>query len=101
MSDTGTACPRIAEDYVPCGLLWCHDGPCVPFVPGGYLPPPILHPLDEWLARRLWRCPLCWRSINAVNAEYLTVFRQGQGDQLSEETEITCWPCECVVRDVG
>lgn len=55
-------CPGVAfEDgeLFHCGLLFRHAGQCVPFVPGVYLQPSIVHPLDlrpygqQWR----WRCP--------------------------------------------
>lgn len=56
-------CCRIADPtrYRRCGL-WCgHDGDHVPYTPGDYLQPPLLHPLDR--IRLLFlgddRCPLC------------------------------------------
>lgn len=110
-------CPRIAadqryydrwrwhRDFGPCGLLWQHPGPCVPFVPGDYLPPPLLHPLD--LGRALadrWRllCPICWRPVTDWDAPLSTVFRGGSinWDRPSVEYEPMFQPCGCVGRVV-
>lgn len=94
-------CPRVAAGYEPCGLLWQHPGPCRPFVPGDYLPPPLLHPLDALLADLLGRrCPLCGVVVVQVDADFVTAFRgeQTNWDRPSLETQLTFWPCRCVVR---
>lgn len=59
---SGDHCPRVDEQGNPCGLIYGHDGDHVPFVPGDYLPAPILHPLDRLLVRvrghsRVRLCP--------------------------------------------
>jgi hypothetical protein len=103
----GGLCPRIAEGSDPCGLFHGHNGPCVTFVPGDYLPPPLLHPLDWWAAFRTWPwtwwCPLCWhRADGFSDADFVTAFR---GEQVnwgrpSHEWQITFEPCGCVGRTV-
>lgn len=97
-------CPRIAAGYERCGLLWQHPGLCVPFTPGDYLPPPILHPLDAAVRSmlRLWLCPLCDAGFVSVVADYVTAFRgeQSNWDRPSVETQLTFLPCGCVAREV-
>lgn len=116
-------CPRVAYAYRPwhvrllpfrrkrwfnrnppvaCGLLWQHDGPCVQLVPGDYLPPPLLHPLDMRLVLPAWRCPLCTQNFNSWNAEPVTAFRgcQENWDRVRTEWEWTFQPCGCVGREV-
>lgn len=85
-----------------CGLLWQHDGPCAPFVPGDYLPPPLLHPLDMLLDPPAWCCPLCKQNFNAWNAEPVTAFRGGQEnwDRVRTEWQWSFEPCGCVGREV-
>lgn len=95
-------CPRVAAGYQPCGLLWQHPGQCVPFTPGDYLAPPMLHPLNLGRARAdRWRprCPLCWR-LAVWNASAGTVFRgdSANWDRPSVEWEFTFEPCGCVGR---
>jgi len=97
-------CLRLADGYEQCGLLWQHAGPCVPFTPGDYLPPPILHPLDVAVRSMLrsWLCLLCGTQFTSVIAEYVTAFRgeQVNWDRPSFETRLTFLPCGCVGRDV-
>lgn len=96
-------CPRVADGYELCGLLWQHPGPCVPFVPGDYLAPLLLHPLDlgTALADR-WHmlCPMCWRRVTDWDAPLSTVSRGGSinWDRPSVEYEFTFQPCGCVGR---
>lgn len=98
-------CLRVAAGYQPCGLLWQHSGPCVPFVPGDYLPPPMLHPLDFNMPpgnRWHMRCPLCRCPAAGWNVDAGTVFR---GDNVnwghaSVEWEFTFEPCGCGGRVV-
>lgn len=100
-------CPRIAEGFDPCGLLYGHDGPCASFVPGNYLPPLLLHPLDWWAAFRTWPwalwCPLCrCRASGFSDADFVTAFRgeQANWDRPSHEWQITFQPCGCVARTI-
>lgn len=102
-----SGCPRIAfdgHDAVDCGLLWRHDGPCVPFTPGDYLLPPIAHPLDLLPVPMLQRsrCPMCRARVENVIVEYVTAFRGGEAnwDRAVLETQIEVLPCGCVMRDV-
>lgn len=85
---------------VACGLLWQHDSLCVPFVPGDYLPPPILHPLDVLLDPMIWRCPLCKGNFNHWDSEAVTPFRGGREnwDRVRVEQQWTFQPCGCVGR---
>lgn len=94
---------RRRREYVQCGLLWRHPGPCMPFVPGDYLPPPLLHPLDVLLPMQAWRCPLCGDPVSALPmAELVTAFRGDHvnWDRAQPEWQWTFWPCGCVVRDI-
>jgi len=98
-------CPRIAAGCQPCGLLWQHPGPCVPFAPGDYLTPPMLHPLDFNTPPSSWwhmLCPLCRRRTAGWNASAVTVFRGDSvnWDRPSVEWEFTFEPCGCVGRVV-
>jgi len=100
-----TPCPRIVASFEPCGLLRQHPGPCVPFVPGEYLPPPMLHPLDFSMPpapRWHMMCPLCWRPTTGWNASAGTVFRGDSvnWNQPSAEWEFKFEPCGCVGRVV-
>ena len=102
---SNSPCPRIASNHQPCGLLWQHPNQCVPFMPGDYLPPPMLHPLDfsTTLGSR-WHmlCPLCRCPVTSWDGPLSTVFR---GDAVnwgrpSVEWEFTFEPCGCVGRVV-
>jgi hypothetical protein len=73
------------EDYEPCGL-WCgHDGDHTPYVPGAYLPPPIIGPLELLtpLRRSRWPhviCPLCQTPADQVSCGALfRVHRDSDG----------------------
>lgn len=51
---------RRPPEWVTCGLFQWHAGHCLPHVAGGYLRPPIIHPLDlPFLPLPMWRwrCP--------------------------------------------
>lgn len=100
---TAVGCQWLLEDYVPCGLLANHDGEHVPFAPGDYLPPPLLHPLDMWLLLPAWRCPVCTEKFNcSPGAEVVTVFR-GDWDNWIRAVPEWQWefqPCGCVGRAV-
>lgn len=102
-----SGCPRVAfdgDDIVPCGLLWQHDGPCVPFTPGDYLPPPIAHPLDLLRPRLLEipRCPMCRAPVRHTIVDYVTAFRGGEANwgRAQLEAQITATPCGCVMRNL-
>lgn len=100
-------CPALAGDHL-CGLLWRHDGNHVPFVPGEYLPPSLLHPIDVMLAAAAdlpwWRCrcPLCGAWSGMPDGEVVTAFRGGpeNWDRVRAEWQWTFWPCGCVGRTV-
>ncbi len=96
-------CPRIAEGFELCGLLFGHAGPCVPFMPGDYLPPVLLHPLYGLRPTERWQCPVCAGRIGTFPVgEFLSVFRGGQAnwDRPSDEMQFTFHPCRCMVRVV-
>lgn len=107
----GTRCLRILDDGV-CELDRGHDGGHLPYVPGDYLPPPLITPLDL-LHLRHWprssACPLCGQPVNSVSCEGPTVAYRGtlaRGDGAIEmaggETEFE-WrfgPCGCVGREI-
>lgn len=101
-------CQWLHEDYTPCGLLAGHDGGHVPFVPGEYLPPPLLHPIDVLLASAAdlpwWRCRclLCGAWSGMPDGELVTPFRGGSEnwDQVRAEWQWTFRPCGRVGREV-
>lgn len=96
-------------DYGQCGL-WCgHDGDHLPFTPGGYLPPPMLHPLDILLLSRTRapRCPVCGIRLRLGDFGYewevTHAFRHFEDGQWGEpELEIDWWfgPCGHEVREI-
>lgn len=96
-------CQWLYKDYVLCGLLAGHNGNHVPFVPGDYLPPPLLHPLDVWLLLPAWRCPVCTEKFNySPGADLVTAFR-GDCDNWGRAQPEWQWsfhPCGCVGRVV-
>lgn len=94
-------CPALVGDRA-CGLLWRHDGDHVPFVPGEYLPPPLLHPLDRMKAVNARCCPLCGGESTPPIAEAVTAFRgeHTNWDRPSFEWQWEFWPCGCVGRTV-
>lgn len=92
------------EDCEPCGL-WCgHDGDHTSYVPGAYLPPPIIGPLDVLpiALRRPGRCPLCRRRVDSYRAEETLALRDvGDGWREPEhETEWRFEPCGCEGREI-
>lgn len=95
-------CQWLHEDYTLCGLLAGHLGDHVPFVPGEYLPPPLLHPLDAFKAAHARRCLLCGNESTPPVAEAVTAFRgeHANWDRASFEWQWRFWPCGCVVRTV-
>jgi hypothetical protein len=67
----------------------------VPFVPGGYLPAPMLHSV-KWLLRL---CPLCNASFYDAFGSAGTVHRlDGDGWKAQDEVELTLLPCRCQLR---
>lgn len=98
-----SACLRVAiQDGQPvaCGLLHCHDGACVPFTPGDYLPPPILHPLYLRLLPMVWICPLCGAHVTTILEETVLPFRgdSENWDRVRPESQLTYSPCGCAGR---
>lgn len=97
-------CCRVVN-AVQCGLWCCHDGRCVDYGPGDYLPLPLIGPLDRLLlgpARWPWmRCPLCGTQVDDVLCEHTTVMRwDDDGWQGSPEFEWRFSPCGCEGREV-
>lgn len=72
-----------------CGLLYGHQGACTRWMPGGYLPLPILHPLDWLLVRIRMRSGvrLCPRGCSPVR-RWRTMWRE----HISDLTSIWCGP---------
>lgn len=92
-------------DREQCGLEHRHEDDHVPFTPGEYLPPPMLHPLDVLLVMRtrMPRCPLCGVRLRGVEAQETHAFRHFEdGDWGAPEVEIE-WrfdPCGHEAREV-
>lgn len=84
------ACPALADhDGTPCGLLWEHDGEHTRYVPGHYLPAPLLHPLD-WLrimVRARNRVRLCPNGCSPLRR-----YRNMWGDHISDLSSISYTP---------
>lgn len=106
---------RRPADRVLCGLLWWHEGACVPFVPGEYLRAPLIHPLDLWAVTRPWQRPGPWRCpegclVRAIDAEGpvwdLVVAGPGEaasGGGWAVHDVVTTWrftPCGHAFRDI-
>lgn len=92
------------EDCEPCGL-WCgHDGDHIPYMPGAYLPPPLIGPLDVLpvALRTAGRCPLCRKRVDEYRAEEMLAFRDvGDGWRGPErEIEWRFGPCGCEGREI-
>lgn len=102
MQTEPAGCQWLHEDYTLCGLLAGHLGDHVPFVPGEYLPPPLLHPLDAFKAAHARRCLLCGNESTPPVAEAVTAFRgeHANWDRASFEWQWTFWPCGHLVRTV-
>lgn len=96
-------------DYEQCGL-WCgHDGEHLPFTPGVYLPPPMLHPLDVLLLSRTVapRCPVCGIRLRLGDFDYerevahaFRHFEDGQWSEPELESELRFSPCGCEAREI-
>ncbi|MFI1030746.1 hypothetical protein [Streptomyces sp. NPDC020951] len=86
-----------------CELDRGHDGDHLPYVPGCYLPPPLITPLDllhlaHWPLRTA--CLLCGRRVDAVSCDGPTLtFREGDG-RGDVECEWRFGPCGCVGREL-
>src|SRR5690348_14925945 len=104
-------CCRLADGtqgVEQCGLWCCHDGACLPYTPGEYLPEPMLHPLDLLRMRRAvfpwWRCPLCSRlTASDYAGDPVSMIRWDGAGWREPETEIA-WqftPCGCVGRVIA
>ena len=96
-----------------CGV-WCsHEGEHIPYVPGAYLPPPIISPLGLLpFQRGEWPlvCPLCSARTNYPSFEApFRVLRQGDGstswfEPKDGDVDVECaWrfePCGCEGREL-
>lgn len=115
------ACPQLVDGTYYCGLLFGHDGPCTQYVPGHYLPLPILHPLDRLLVciravdgvrlcpngcsplRRL-RC--MWgdyiSDLTSISRDPLTqvVYTTDEDKHVEQESPIRFEPCGCEFREI-
>lgn len=106
MDDDGPQCQRII-DWEQCGLEHGHGGDHLPYTPGEYLPPPLLHPLDALLLQRPRRCPACGARLDLlgyVTTEVTHVFRHFTDDGWGEpELEISWWfsPCGHEMREIA
>lgn len=98
----GRGCGWILDDGA-CELDRGHDGDHLPYVPGCYLPPPLVTPLDllrplHWLLGTT--CPLCGGKANAVSCEGpVLVFREDD-QQGVLECEWRFGPCGCTGREI-
>ena len=98
----GGRCLRILDDGV-CELDRGHDGDHLPYVPGYYLPAPIITPLDllhlpHWPRRTT--CLLCRRPVYSLSSEGPTlVFREDTGTS-DVEYEWRFGPCGCTGREI-
>lgn len=98
----GTTCYRVLDDGV-CELDRGHDGDHLPYVPGDYLPPPLVTPLDllhlpHWPRRTT--CLLCGRRVNSVSCEGPTLVTREDDDQGALECEWRFGPCGCTGREI-
>lgn len=93
-----------------CGL-WCgHDGDHLGYVPGGYLPPPLIGPLDVLRVSgrfRVRRCPVCgrtpkhwWEFDASVESPVSAYRRSGEDWQMTLESLWSFSPCGCEAREI-
>ncbi|MFI9005092.1 hypothetical protein [Streptomyces sp. NPDC053541] len=97
----GPRCPRVLGDAL-CGLDRGHDGDHLPYVPGGYLPPPLLTPLDLLGLVRQARpaCPLCGARVTSIWCDGPVVVYRELEDVGSTECEWSFGPCGCKGREI-
>lgn len=115
------ACPGLIDGTYYCGLFYGHDGPCTRYVPGHYLPLPILHPLDlllVWIraVAGVWLCPNgCspLRRLRSMWGDYISDLAHVSRDPLTQvvyttdehhpveiESPIRFEPCGCEFREI-
>lgn len=106
-----STCPRVVEhdgDLYACGLAdWDHDGECVWFVPGGYLPPPLITPLDwldagwkgPWSPGWRWQCPICRTPGDTAYSEPTLAIYGDAEDAERNEIRWEFRPCGCEGRE--
>lgn len=94
-------------DREQCGLEHRHADGHVPFVPGEYLPPPMLHPLDVLLITRtrMPRCPVCRVRLRSASCDWEVThafrhFDGGHWDAPELEIEWRFDPCGHKAREV-
>lgn len=100
------------DGAVQCGLYCGHDGDHLDYLPGEYLPPPLLHPLDVLplyvsSMRLPWwiiACPICGRQQHSWNvdmeAAQLVGRRDGDGWRCESETWWRFEVCGCEAREL-
>jgi hypothetical protein len=95
-------------DYDRCGL-WCgHDGDHLGYVPGNYLPPPLIGPLDVLRVQfRVLRCPMCgrapkrrWEFHASVERPVTACRGSGEDVQVTLEAQWRFSPCGCEAREI-
>jgi hypothetical protein len=98
----GPSCYRILDDGV-CELDRGHDGDHLPYVPGDYLPLPLITPLHiltlmQWGSRL--NCPLCGTRAESVTCDGpVVIYREFEGPG-STECEWWFGPCGCRGREI-
>ncbi|MFC8156322.1 hypothetical protein ACFUO0_20105 [Streptomyces cinereoruber] len=94
-------CFRILDDG------WCeldrgHDGDHLPYVPGEYLPLPLITPLDVLglTLRPRPVCPLCGTRCTLISYDHPgVIYREFEGEG-SVECEWRFGPCGCRGREI-
>ncbi|MFI6274294.1 hypothetical protein [Streptomyces sp. NPDC050988] len=99
----GSRCYRILDDDGVCELNRGHDGDCLPYEPGYYLPPPLITPLHiltlMWWHPRLV-CLLCGTNATSVSCDGpVLVIRDFDGPE-SVECDWRFKPCGCEGREI-
>lgn len=98
----GSSCGRILDDGI-CELARGHDGDHLPYVPGYYLPLPLITPLHiltlmRWHPRLI--CPLCRTRAVSVSYDHPGVIYRDFEDVGSVECEWAFEPCGCRGREI-
>lgn len=106
MNRDGPQCQRIVSGE-QCGLDHGHDGEHLPYTPGEYLPPPMLHPLDILLLSRTRapRCPVCGIRLGSFGYEWEVThafrhFADGVWGEPEVEVGWRFQPCEHGAREI-